>query len=515
VIAALTGHDGLGRLIMTSRRVPAGTLPVRVEAVDALTADEALLLARELPHLNNLIYGNLPGIDRSTSRNLALGVLNVAQGHPKLLELANGQAAHPEQLAALVQAGGQAWQEQGELPDGFSATGEASAAPGDYLRVLAAWTTTVTDTLSLGERDLFWFLCCLEEPDRIRPVLDANWVDLWQGLGRNGQPPGMDQSLAALAAHGLAAIRETDSTEGESYAVHPGVAAAGRDHAGNSYQAAVDAVIGPSWYVTFWHASKSTDESGVDTALMVRAGLAAIPYLLRQEQRTEAAALIERAFSQDPSRTNATAALPALQQIIQHDPVAANALGHVLTVLDPAAAETLMRTYLNDAITLRNYRSASAIAARLTAFYRKTGLLAEALTLAEEATAYIRQAGLGPWEQLYTEAQRLMVLNETGHASQVLSEVQRLLRSMGHTSRFLRRGRCRGPVERRRATARRWSNCRPHAPRVGQRTRFHCQARRQPEQPPSLCRRNRPRQVQRLRTSAQPRSQWRGPESVA
>jgi tetratricopeptide (TPR) repeat protein len=430
VIAALTGHDGLGRLIMTSRRVPAGALPVRVEAVDALTADEALLLARELPHLNNLIYGNLPGIDRGTSRNLALGVLNVAQGHPKLLELANGQAAHPEQLAALVQAGGQAWQEQGELPGGFFATGEASAAPEDYLRVLAAWTTTVTDALSLGERDLFWFLCCLEEPDRIRPVLDANWVDLWQGLGRNGQPPCMDQSLAALAAHGLAAIRETNSTEDESYTVHPGIAAAARDQAGHSYQAAVDAVIGPSWYVTFWDASKGTDESGVDTALMVRAGLAAIPYLLRQEQWTEAAALIERAFSQNPSRTNATAVLPALQQIIQHDPVAANALGHVLTVLDPATAETLMRTYLNEAITLRNYRSASAIAARLTAFYRKNGLLAEALTLAEQATAYIRQAGLGPWEQLYTEAQRLMVLNETGHASQALSEVQRLLSSM-------------------------------------------------------------------------------------
>ena len=57
---------------------------LRVESVDALSLDEALLLARELPHLRQLIAGTLPGVDRDVSRRLALGVLNVAQGHPKL-----------------------------------------------------------------------------------------------------------------------------------------------------------------------------------------------------------------------------------------------------------------------------------------------------------------------------------------------------------------------------------------------------------------------------------------------
>ena len=90
-----------------------------MEAVDALSLDEALLLARELPHLGTLIRGELPGVDRDVSRRLALGVLNVAQGHPKLLELADGQAADPGRLAALVEAGDQAWREPGGLPDGF------------------------------------------------------------------------------------------------------------------------------------------------------------------------------------------------------------------------------------------------------------------------------------------------------------------------------------------------------------------------------------------------------------
>ena len=100
-------------MVVTSRRVPAALTGLRVEAVDALSADEALLLARELPNLRRLIADELPDIDRDDSRRLALGVLNIAQGHPKLLELADGQASRPDQLGVLVAAGDQAWRDQG------------------------------------------------------------------------------------------------------------------------------------------------------------------------------------------------------------------------------------------------------------------------------------------------------------------------------------------------------------------------------------------------------------------
>ena len=72
VIDALTEQpNGLTRLILTSRRVPARTHGVRVEAVGTLSADESLLLARELPNLNALARGETPGIDRHTARRLA------------------------------------------------------------------------------------------------------------------------------------------------------------------------------------------------------------------------------------------------------------------------------------------------------------------------------------------------------------------------------------------------------------------------------------------------------------
>ena len=127
VVGALIAHRGLGRVILTSRRVPAGLTRLRVEAVDALSTDKALLLARELPHLKALSQGKIPGLDPLKSRQLARRALELAQGHPKLLELADGQAANPEQLAALLEAGDRAWREQGGLPDGFFAISEADA----------------------------------------------------------------------------------------------------------------------------------------------------------------------------------------------------------------------------------------------------------------------------------------------------------------------------------------------------------------------------------------------------
>ncbi len=207
-------------------------------------------------------------------------MLNIAQGHPKLLELANGQAAHPERLAGLVAAGDQAWRDQGGLPDGFFTTGETAADPGDYLHILAAWTDAVTDALSPAERDLLWFLCCLEEPDRERAVLAANWGGLWRRLGRDGQPLALDKALEVIADRGLVAkLARTDDND-EVYAIHPGVSDAGRARAGQPFQDTVDATAAFFWRSGLEYASRETTRYDVNTRLIVRAGFAAVPYPL-------------------------------------------------------------------------------------------------------------------------------------------------------------------------------------------------------------------------------------------
>ncbi|WP_187280636.1 CHAT domain-containing protein [Microbispora sp. CSR-4] len=448
LIAALTTHTGLGRVIITSRRVLPRLIPseakgirtvsapepssdairLQIEAVDALSADEALLLARELPRVKALLGGKLPGIGRSRSQRLARGVLSAAGGHPKLLELADGQAADPDRLAALLADGDRAWRERRGLPHGFFATGEVAlsegraAAAADYWHVLAAWTRSITNTLAPGEQDLFWFLCCLEDRDRQRWVLGDTWADLWQRLGREGEPPDLDEALAVISATSLI----TTQSANETYAVHPGVAEAGRAHAGQMFRDAVDALAGGFWDSVHQRASGKVGGESVDTELLVRAGLAAVPYLLRQHRWDDAASLLEAAFVRDPTRANAAAVLPAIKQITGQKPQWSGVLAKVLAVTDPPIAVALLRTAMAEAAARGDYRTASANAGRLLELCRSTGQLPEALEAAEQKAVYTRQAGLGPWNQLADEVWRLQVLAAMGHSDQVLDEVTRL-----------------------------------------------------------------------------------------
>jgi tetratricopeptide (TPR) repeat protein len=427
VVGALTAHRGLGRLIMTSRRVPVGLTGPRAEPIDALSADEALLLARELPHFRALMDGKTPPLKPYEARQLARRALTVAQGHPKLLELADGQAGNPVRLARLVQAADEAWLTRGGVPEGFFTTGETTATTDDYVRILAIWTKEVTAAITPGERDLFWFLCGLSEPDRERAVLEANWAGLWRRLGRGGEPPALDQALSTLSDRGLAASRTGADDVGQRYTVHPGIAAAGHADAGRGFHDAVDAQVAVYWDAMFRYASGEVGDEGVNTVLLVRAGMAAVPYLVRQGRWTVAAGMLERAFNEDPSRLNAAAMLPAVRQMTEHDPSLAGVLARILHVIDPATAASQMRAFREDAVARGDYRAASVITGELINHCRSSGLLAEALTLANEMAGFSREAGLGPWTQLSDEVQRLQVLSDRGEeVSEVLSEVWRL-----------------------------------------------------------------------------------------
>ena len=219
----------------------ADVTPLQALPVQMLSPDEALLLVRDLPHLLAMGRGQVPGIDELSSRRLARRALEVAHGHPKLLELADGQAAHPDRLAEDMAADDQVWRTQDSLPTGFFRIGAAGQQT-DYLDVLASWSTTATMTLALREQQLFWFLCCLEEPYRDRRFLDASWSDFWQSLGHDDHALDPERALASITAQGLVAIREGDRGQ-ESYDIHPAVAAAGRAQAGEQFQELVDAAL--------------------------------------------------------------------------------------------------------------------------------------------------------------------------------------------------------------------------------------------------------------------------------
>jgi len=214
--------------------------------------------------------------------------------------------------------------------------------------------------------------------------------------------------------------------EPESYTIHPGVAAAGRSQAGVPFRDAVDTEAAAYWDAVFDYASGETGDGAVRTGLVVRAGLAAVPYLIRLRRWAAAGAMLERAFGRDPSRANAAAVLPAIQEIAGHYPEASGVLAMVLGVIDPAAAERQMRAYLDAAVVRGDYRAASVTAGRLAGLCTDSGRLAEALALTGQQAGYTRRAGLGPWTQLADEVRRLQVLNAMGQADRVLADVRRL-----------------------------------------------------------------------------------------
>jgi len=144
IVEALTGHAGLGRVIITARREIAGTgaRAVLAEPVTPLSWTESVLLARELPRLCALMDGEAPPLNQANARGLAWRVLNAARGHPRLLEAADEQATDPAGLAMSVLAAEKAWREYGGAP---GAGTSPPAGPAGYLAVLGIWARPVAE----------------------------------------------------------------------------------------------------------------------------------------------------------------------------------------------------------------------------------------------------------------------------------------------------------------------------------------------------------------------------------
>ena len=353
-----------------------------------------------------LMRGKTPGIRSHEARRLARRTLEAAKGHPKLLELAEGQAANPNLLSKLISTG--------------------CLLDADYTETLAAWTRAVTKTLSPSDRDLFWFLCCLEESDRERIILNDNWAGLWQRLGMAGYPPDIDQALSVLAARGLV----TYGRGRESYEIHPEVASTGRASADKFFWDVVDEQVTAWWSHVYVQAFGSAREHGGDTELLVRAGLATVTYLVRQQQWDDAGSMLEGAFGVDPSRARAAAVLPAIQQIASHDPNWSGLLAWILSEIDSSVGEDHLRADLYDALATDNYKRASSAAERLSSIYLNSGRLGDARRILEQKATYTRRAGFGPWSQLGDRAGLLQVEIKAGRYRYVFDQVKGLLGHM-------------------------------------------------------------------------------------
>lgn len=439
---ALTGHDGESRVIFTSRITPAGlpasrtvTLPVH-----ALSLDESVTLAQELPNLRTLLHAE-PGPTRTTTeagieadRARVYRVLGVVQGHPKLLELADAAAADRDQLDAQLTAAEAAARGQGL--DTFFRDGASARQPDQFLDVLTGWTAMALAALPEPARLMAQFLTCLEENDRQSSVVRPNWPDLWRRLGRAGDPPDAEPLLGTLTAAALAQAEMSRITIGDNpgeatyYRVHPGVAAAIEASVAPGFRAAVDTELWKFWRMVLHIADE--EGSGRNTGTAVRAGLGAVPYLMRLGESEAAVGLLEEAFARDISPVITQQALPWLWRLASEaDASRATALlAQAMGSTDHGEAERLLRELTLSAAASGDYLGAAAGALMLVNLLRDSGRLPEALKMISQVEEYQRLGESGPWTRLGARAQRLQILAHMGKYRQALTESAVLLEQM-------------------------------------------------------------------------------------
>ena len=392
LVDVLANQRGRSRVILTTGVRPrTGDLErILSLAVNSLSLDETIMLAEELPNLGPLLHADA---DLETSENVAgigqdqlmvRAVLNLAQGNPKLLELANAAAADPEQLRAQLMAWATPATDQGA--EAFVQSGISALNSERFSADLNNWMSAALATLPSEQRLFSQFVACLAENDRRSVIIEDNWARLWRWLDRPGDPPELPPIVAAMVRDTLieteprpAGLAES-SPGGDAYRMHPVVSDAIRTAAGPQVRYAVDMGLASYWTAVATSAEQRDSEN---SALIVRAGLAAAPYLLRRGAWDEASALLEKAVRRDETPGTIQVALPALRQIATETerPKHKAVLARALLPVRPADAEELMRDTLRDAEGEADYCLCVQIARDLATLLRTAGRLKDALSL--------------------------------------------------------------------------------------------------------------------------------------
>jgi hypothetical protein len=417
---ALTAHDGPARAVITAHRPPAG-LPaaVAVECVPALSLAETVLLTWQWTSLRELVAAA-----NDETRALITGVLAAAQGHPALLELAQGDAADPGVLAERVADADRTWRDRGVLSHAFLSGAEPA---GDHLPVLSGWVDAILAALPDDAALLLEFLCCLRQADRIVPVVTSTWPVIWRSRYESDVPD-LDPTAVVLVRHGLVEVDiASDSGQLESYWIQPAVADRGRRRVPAGFADAVATTVGDSWLATQRHAAgrPAAEEMGW---LVTRSARSAAPYLTRLRRWADLAVAATLALSEEDSAT-AAALLPMLTAGVAAtrgggDELAmAQAHAATLSIVDPDAAEPALRLLRNTAVTEEDLATATAVATDPNTLYPAAGRSEDAVAMTEMVTEFDTGSGSGPWADLAAECARLQALFEQGRLEEVLAAV--------------------------------------------------------------------------------------------
>jgi tetratricopeptide (TPR) repeat protein len=442
LLEALLDRQSRSRLILTSRRIPKAlaVLPqLKPVPVHALSLSEAVLLARDLPNLNEL-FADADG------QRLLVWTLRLVQGHPKLLEFADHLAADRSTLQAQLTGAEDAAEGQAIL-QAFFETGKTAREEAQFLQAFSRWTADLTEQCTPSVRLLFRFLACLEDEDRNPATLAATWPVFLENLpdGLPGLAEAQTDATQALQA-GLRELTGCGLIEQQvRYGMHPAVAEAARRAADSRLRSAADNTMA-GLHMAYVQHFRDRETEGYTSALTL-AAQRALPYLVRQQEWNRVASMAQEIVFRDQSPATLALALPLLERAAEAEADAGepgSAAGVLARTLWLAGrhkeAETRLRELISRAAARGDYQTASVAAGELANLLRQTGRQEEALASVEQEIAYASQAGTGPWTQLLAEAKRLQIGNELGRRQETLTEGEALLTRMTELSETILEG---------------------------------------------------------------------------
>jgi tetratricopeptide (TPR) repeat protein len=257
-------------------------------------------------------------------------------------------------------------------------------------------------------RQVFLTLCCLEEGDRLTPLLrDA------------------DDGLAVLAEHGLIEF------EGRRVHLRPDAARAGRAVVDPEFERSVCAEFAAEW----GRSLQIAQENGQND-VAVRSALAAAPYLRRLGLWHDLAWLCDTALSCDRSPATVESLLPFAEAAAEAgEGLTGRALhARMVTELDRDRGVAMSRALLAEAVAAEDFFEASWAARDVSCALRAEGRLDEALALARQATEYTARAGFGPWSRAAARFRELQIRSGQGDDRAVLAEARLLLAGLPETS---------------------------------------------------------------------------------
>jgi hypothetical protein len=426
IVRALLDHDGPGRVIITSRRALSAVDPyLQVETVGPLSLAESMMLVRELPNLGGLLRGDVAGIDPDDGRELVRRTLQLSQGHPKLLELADGQAAEPENLRRRLDAA------RGSNLDSSASTvlfesGASILDERQFVNTLESWTRGILLALPEATRVVFGFLCTMESTDRRFDVAAANWPAVWSGAVNGGELPELESAIQELISSALISQQESNSTRPvhECYDIHPALIKLGQKLGRHALRSVVDQALASHWEEA---ATAGVDEEDNFTgSQVIDVSLRAVPYLLRLSEWDRAAALIEQVLVRDRSVARAGSLVTALRRVATATANTATGwqnellLAGALRFVDPHEAESLLRRLYREAVE-QGVGNAGLIGVQLALVLRDHGDLQEALKIIDDGYFYFAE---GSWSRLGRRAARLTILATLDRNEEVLTEVE-------------------------------------------------------------------------------------------